>query len=543
MAKYIDIQKSTDGAVSIVDNKTFSVGQSVSMGLGSIELRNTKKAGLHIVRLSSNGHFKYSLRLTRDGRYRLGPNGGYRVVPPEEEKDPIKRVLREMDIPMSKLQRMSKDEVLKISTYSCDIDRAYPDGTETNRWETDGKEDFEVTHTRDMTSVNQYCSPEIHAAGTIAGATYAVEIVRHAHNQYIGKYVGDVAVWPGCDPKILANVLAPVIYGEGADAEYLQALTDFKVAQKWVAEKYEIMSHLERGDTIVVNGEEYSVLTDRMHGVLGRLASVHGIALIEDYLGEKQKSFLGALISEEVATRYVLDNYQVVAMEEGNNQFLRLALKSAEPKIDWMFLNGDFKSGAVALRELFERHTSLKNVLWMKALERQDLIASYPLFCSIKEENGVWGVCGIRDGPVEKELVEEEDAVNIYLRDSEVRKNLVNLSSPERFKGDKSVNIGGGNFFLDGGVVAVLCDGDEAYSSICSLQVILPLEEGEKKDLVLNIRQEHMSLDESETMVWGITVSRTEAGVVYEPYDNGKLYTCKGHLGGEVSAKALAEAE
>ena len=545
MAKYIDIKLGADGTVSIVDNGAempFNLGQQVSMGLGSIELRNTKKAGLHIVRTSSSGHFKYSVRLNREGRFRLGPDRGFRVVSPEEENDPIKRVFREMDIPMSKLRQMSEGEVLKISTYSCDIDRAYPDGTEINRFVTDGTENTKEVSSRDMTSVNQYCGPEISEAGTITGATYAVEIVRHAHNQYIGKYVGEVVVWPSCDPAVLADVLAPVIYGESADREYPMALKNFEAAQRWVAKKFEIVPHPEKGDTILANGEKYSVLADRMHGVLGRLVGVHGIALIEDRLGARQRSFLEAVASEKSAAQYILENYRVVATKKGDEQYLKFALQSAPEKlgaVNSTYLNGEEE---MPLKILLEKHKSLKDALWEKAPEKKELVTSYPIFSSLRNKNGIWGIGDHQNSsPLIKELVNEEDAANIYLRDNEVKQNLVCLSSFKRFKGNKSVNIGEGNFFLDGGIVAVLCDGDEAFASICSSGVILPLEVGETKNLVLNVRPDHRSFDEPEAMVWGITVSRTEAGVTYAPYDNGKLYTCEGHLGSEVSAEVLAE--
>ncbi len=543
MAKYIDVNVSANGAVEFMNNVPFNVGQNVKLGLGSIELRKTQKAGLHVVRLSSSGHFKYSLKLNREGRFRLGPDHGYRVVSPEEEKDPIKKVLREMNLPISKLHIMGAGETLQISTYSCDIHRAYPDGTETNEWETDGEQKTEVDSYVDMRKINQYCAPEVSAKGTIAGATYAVEIVQHSHNSNIGTYIGKIAVWPNCDPRMLANVLAPVVYdGKEADADYSEALKNFEAAQKWIAEKFEIEPHEEKGDTLIVNGEEFQIgrpanyVTEPQ--TLNRLIGVHGLALVEEFLGEKQKSYLEAFSSEEAAARYVFDNYRVVAMKEGDKKFLHFAFKGEDkdPIPFWMFRESD-REGAVALKELIKRHKPLEGILWVKATERQELVEHFPYrFVTLKVINGIWGIVeDYRNEELKTPLICEKDSTTLSLGDDEVKKNLVCLSVPERYRGDKKKSVWGGNY-LEGGLHSALKDGAEAFASYHL--AVLPIKVGETKNFVFLIRHEWMS---NESSVWGITVSRTEADVEYKPYDNGKIYICKGLCGSEVSAVLLAK--
>ncbi len=545
MAKYTDITVSASGAVTIVNNgieAPFNVGQNIKMGLGSIELRKTQKAGLHVVRLSSGGHFKYSLKLNREGTFRLGPDHGYRVVAPEEEKDPIKKILREMNLPISKLRIMGAGETLEISTYSCDIHRAYPDGTETNEWKTDGKEQTEVDSFVDMRKVNQYCAPEVSAKGTIAGATYAVEVVQHAHNSNIGTYIGKIVVWPNCDPRMLANVLAPIVYdGKEADADYPEALKNFEAAQKWIAEKFKIEPHEEKGDALIVNGEEFRIGRREARYVtepqtLNRLIGVHGIILVDQFLDEEQRSYLEALSSEEAAVQYVLRNYRVIAMKEGDKKFLHFAFKKGgrDPIADWMFRNSD-TPGAEAFGELSKRHKSLEAILWVKAPERQELVEHFPCrFVTLKVINGIWGIVeDYRNEELKTPLVCEKDAVVLSLGDDEVKKNLVCLSALERYRGDRKKSVWGGNF-LEGGLHSALKDGAEAFVGYHS--AILPIKVGETKNFVFLIRHEWMS---NKSSVWGITVSRTEIGV-YEPYDNGKIYTCKGLCGSEVSAVSLA---
>ena len=247
MARWITLNKKEGDQVFFADGTPFAVGQRARMGLGEIELRNTKKAGLHVVRLSGSGHFSYSLKLTREGEYRLGPSYGHRVRTPEEETDPIKRILREMGIPISQLRRMEEGEPLETSEYSCDIWRAYPHGTSTHRWETDGKIEVVTEDRRSMRHVNQYCGDEISRTVRIREATYAISSGSYVQmNSAIVTRLWEVVVWPNCDPTTLANALASIVYGDGADAEYVEVLENFEAARRWVAKKFEIAPHRER---------------------------------------------------------------------------------------------------------------------------------------------------------------------------------------------------------------------------------------------------------------------------------------------------------
>lgn len=118
MSKWIEVNVD-DNQWVIIDGRPWRIGEEIACGMGSFVLRDTPKAGLHAVRLSGSKRFTYSVKLRRPGRYRLGAEYGFRVKPPEEETDPIKRVLREMEIPLSHLsyrQEVRWGKVLSWST-------------------------------------------------------------------------------------------------------------------------------------------------------------------------------------------------------------------------------------------------------------------------------------------------------------------------------------------------------------------------------------------------------------------------------------------
>lgn len=247
------------GKVSMKDGNEIAVGQIIKVGLGSFELRKTQKAGLHMVRFSGNNNFIYTQSLNSDGRYRLGAKYGFRVTEVEEEPDPIKKVLRTMDIPVSHLVVMKEGEIFSFSAFTCDIWRNYHEGTTTNRLETDGQQESQVTSSKRVPG-NQYCGPEVHSEGQISGATWAIEIVHRMHTGGVGSYVGRIVVWPGCNPVELANKLAPYIYGEHADADYPAALQNFELAQKWLL-KFGIKASSEKSDTLILEavGEKHTI--------------------------------------------------------------------------------------------------------------------------------------------------------------------------------------------------------------------------------------------------------------------------------------------
>jgi len=179
------------------------LGQRQPLGLGSVELRRTPKAGLHLVRFSSSGRFKFALPLHRDGVYRVGAEYGHRVVPPSEEPDPIKRQLRLRGIPVSSLLRQSAGEPLQVTRHRADIERACPAGSRRWWWETDGDLAWEIVDQR--WTGWAYTDDSV---GEITSATWAIELIeRVVTNGAIVGRIGRVVVWPDCDPDDLGAAL------------------------------------------------------------------------------------------------------------------------------------------------------------------------------------------------------------------------------------------------------------------------------------------------------------------------------------------------
>ncbi len=321
MAKWIEVQKSGT-VVKMADGTPLAVGQQVSMGLGSIELRNTERVGLHIVRLSGSGHFKYSLKLSRDGNYRLGPDRGHRVVTPSEETDPIKRILREMDIPVSNLIRAT-EPTLEVGERWYDNDHC-PNGRPTKRWITDGRKTEVNSETREQP--HGYFGGGGYDNSVIEGASYAVCVDS-------GRYMngcdwtrpGRIVVWMHCDQAKLANVLAPIVYGSGADYEYVKALMDSEAARRWIAEKFEApkayagetrcVSFQHRGggrDGFSVTGTDHTKITSLPGGGWGpiaRLVHTHGLTVVD--LPSETAALLRAMSDKDAAREYLTSRYTV----------------------------------------------------------------------------------------------------------------------------------------------------------------------------------------------------------------------------------------
>jgi hypothetical protein len=60
----------------------------------------TEDRPMRLVRFSGSGRRVYSMPMAQPGLYRAGQKFGHRVVEPQEEGDPFKRVFRELGIPL-----------------------------------------------------------------------------------------------------------------------------------------------------------------------------------------------------------------------------------------------------------------------------------------------------------------------------------------------------------------------------------------------------------------------------------------------------------
>jgi hypothetical protein len=72
----------------------------------------------------------------------------------------------------------------------------------------------------------------------IVGASYAIERCEGRTTNGGGySRIGRVLVWEHHDKDALESALAEILYGDGADGEFLVALEDIAVARKWVADR------------------------------------------------------------------------------------------------------------------------------------------------------------------------------------------------------------------------------------------------------------------------------------------------------------------
>ncbi len=174
-------------------------------GIGYFKLSEDGKT---ITRFSGSGRKSWSYTFKKPGEYRVGPRYAHRVIKPEDEPDPIKKVLREEKVGLSKVRWMKKDEILESFEFFCDIRRAYPPGTSTRVWKTDGKVEVLHSEVKSMEHINQYCDPEVRCSVKITNATYAICVGNYVQmNGVVVKRLWEVAIWPNCDPQQLKKIL------------------------------------------------------------------------------------------------------------------------------------------------------------------------------------------------------------------------------------------------------------------------------------------------------------------------------------------------
>jgi len=116
-------------------------------------------------------------------------------------------------------------------------DQHCANGRDTNGWFHDGQE---VTLTEKTLEEQR---GRFGGGGTrifeIVGASYAIERCEGRTTNGGGySRIGRVVVWEHHDKEALESALAVILFGEGADGEFLAALEDPAAARKWVADRY-----------------------------------------------------------------------------------------------------------------------------------------------------------------------------------------------------------------------------------------------------------------------------------------------------------------
>jgi len=112
-------------------------GRKYPAGMGSLEFRETKKAGPHIVRFTANGRFKFAVILRKEGLYIFHADFGYRKKS-DQEMTPLEKIRDRFRVPKASITIGWKEPV-EFSEFSADIRRAYPEGSKTDHHFTDGQ--------------------------------------------------------------------------------------------------------------------------------------------------------------------------------------------------------------------------------------------------------------------------------------------------------------------------------------------------------------------------------------------------------------------
>ncbi len=260
--------------------------------------------------------------MTKSGSFEKMGNED-RVVNANEETDPIKQILREMDIPMSKLVQATTP-TLEVGERWYDNDHC-PNGRPTNRWITDGRKTWVNSEMREQP--HGYFRGGGSDSFVIEAAGYAVRV---DHGRYLNgcdwTRPSQIVVWSHCDPAKLADVLAPIVFGNGADYEYIKALIDFEAARRWIAEKFEApkvyagearcISFQRRGgnggDGFSIAGTDHTKITSLPGGEWGpivRLVHHHGFAVVE--FPSETEALLSAISDKASAREYLTSRYTV----------------------------------------------------------------------------------------------------------------------------------------------------------------------------------------------------------------------------------------
>jgi hypothetical protein len=116
-------------------------------------------------------------------------------------------------------------------------DQHCANGRDTNRWFHDG---VEITLSEETLEEERgRFGGGGRRAFEITGASYAIQKCEGRTTNGGGySRIGRVLVWEHHDKDALESALAEILFGEGADAEFLIALEDLTVARKWVSERY-----------------------------------------------------------------------------------------------------------------------------------------------------------------------------------------------------------------------------------------------------------------------------------------------------------------
>lgn len=212
--KTMDVRAVTGDAVTYIYQGvtgTLRPGEEMAFGVGYLQVYRNSGGRISVRRLSGSRSVTYTVTLVPGETYRLGPRYGHRVRRPDEEKDPILRVLREESVPVSRLVRMGEGEDLEYVERLRDVAR-FSSPASMTRWHSDGvAERGDKVVLRRYEHINPHCFPDSEEVGVIQDATWAIlETISTTTGGGLSRDITRVHVWPDCDAEELRQAIRDV---------------------------------------------------------------------------------------------------------------------------------------------------------------------------------------------------------------------------------------------------------------------------------------------------------------------------------------------
>ncbi|MCX6703801.1 MAG: hypothetical protein NTV02_03910 [Candidatus Zambryskibacteria bacterium] len=188
-----------------------------------------------VVRFSRTGNQTYHLQMIKDGEYILSSESGRRVKPASEEADPIRRVLRLCEVPLSNI-KISSGMPLEITEEKENLGCYLSSGHANWEWATDGKK---VMSEGESWRKSQHCYGE-KVQGKISNFSYAFTFGwRTTGGSSLAPFVGQVYVTDKTNVKELGQKMVEHLFGPGATLEMREA-QEAGALGAWVASRVQM---------------------------------------------------------------------------------------------------------------------------------------------------------------------------------------------------------------------------------------------------------------------------------------------------------------
>jgi len=209
MAQWMDIQIS-NGQV-LFNGKPVADGETFNLGLGSIRLFFPRDQVVQVVRYSNTGREKYRRNIYCNGNWRIGADRIYRVIDPEEETDPFRKLLRQMKLPVAMLHHHEEGEKVHLQGKWVYLHCHVPNGVSSFLM-TDSQEPIQEGEL--LKKRNTFYKEQGWSA-VLSNTTYAVVLGEKANSSgRIYRRVWELHVWGDPDITPVADLIGKWMRGE-----------------------------------------------------------------------------------------------------------------------------------------------------------------------------------------------------------------------------------------------------------------------------------------------------------------------------------------